>query len=212
MRTLLSRVVPGLLLAALLGSAAWAQPRIATVDMGKLFDGYYRTKQARAALDERKADIEKENAKMVEDLKKLREDYRTSLADANDQAVSHDERETRRKLADDKLKQLKKAEDNLLEYERGAQSAYNDQQARVTAKAVEEIRSVLEAKAGSAGYSLVLDVAALGATGLPVILYHNDPNNDLTQAILDQLNAAAPPEAVKTPEKQTEKKTAKAKP
>ena len=114
MSTILSGVVPGLLLVALLGSPAWAQTRIATVDMTKLFDGYYRTKQARAALDERKAGIEKEHANMLEDLQKLKEQYRTTLAGANDQAVSPGERDTRRKLSEDKLKELKKSEDNLL--------------------------------------------------------------------------------------------------
>jgi Skp family chaperone for outer membrane proteins len=198
-----------LLLAALLGGPAWAQPRIATVDMRKLFEGYYITQKARAALDDLKADKEKEHASMVEDWKKLKADYQTTIDSANDQAVSADEREKRKKLAEDKLKQLKKSEDALVEYERSAQSTYADQISRVHDKVIEEIRSVLEAKARSAGYGLVLDVAALGNNNLPVILYHNDPENDLTQTILDQLNATAPPEAAKTPEKQPEKKTEK---
>ncbi len=197
---------------ALLGSPAWAQTRIATVDMGKLIGGYYISKEARAQLDERKADMEKEHANMIEDWKKLRADYQTTLADANDQAVSADERERRRKLADNKLKQLKKSEDNLVEYERTAQSTYRDQVNRVQDKVIDEIRSVLEAKARSAGYTLVLDVAAIGANGIPVILYHSNNDSDLTQAILDQLNAAAPLQAAKTPEKETEKKTGKKKP
>ncbi|MGO8675056.1 MAG: OmpH family outer membrane protein [Limisphaerales bacterium] len=212
MSTILGGVVPGLLLVALMGSPAWAQTRIATVDMTRLFDGYYKTKQARAALDERKAGIEKEHANMLEDLQKLKEQCRTTLAGANDQAVSPGERETRRKLSEDKLKELKKSEDNLLEYERSAQSIYNDQKSRVMEKVFEEIRSVLQAKARSDGYALVLDVAAIGPNGTPVVLYHNDKENDLTQAILDQLNAAAPSEAAIAPEKQTGKKSAKAKP
>jgi outer membrane protein len=202
-------VVPGLLLAALLGSPAWAQTRIGTVDMRKLFDDYYKTKQARAQLDDRKADMEKEHANMVEDWKKQKEDYQTTLASANDQAVSADEREKRKKLAENKLTQLKKSEDDLVRYEREAQSTYQDQISRVHAKVIEEIRSVLEAKARSAGYNLVLDVAALGANGIPIVLYHNNAENDLTQAILDQLNAAAPPEPAKTPEKQPDTKTEK---
>ena len=209
MRTLLSGVVPGLLLVALLGSPAWAQTRIATVDMRKLFDDYYKTKAARAQLDERKADMEKEHASMVEDWKKQKEDYQTTLASANDQAVSADEREKRKKLAENKLTQLKKSEDDLVRYEREAQSTYQDQISRVHAKVIEEIRSVLEAKARSAGYNLVLDVAALGANGIPIVLYHNNAEIDLTQAILDQLNAAAPPEPAKTPEKQPDTKTEK---
>ena len=212
MRTLLSGVVPGLLLVALLGSPAWAQTRIATVDMRKLFDDYYKTKAARAQLDERKADMEKEHASMVEDWKKQKEDYQTTLASASDQAVSADEREKRKKLAEDKLKQLKKSEDALVEYERSAQSTYADQISRVHDKVIEEIRSVLEAKAKSAGYALVFDVAAVGTTGIPVVLYHSNSDSDLTQAILDQLNATAPPEAAKAPEKQPEKKTEKKRP
>ena len=212
MRTLSSRVVPGLLLVALLGGPAWAQTRIATVDMRKLFDDYYLTKKARAALDEHKADMEKEHASMVEDWKKLKEDYQTTLASANDQAVSTEEREKRKKLAEDKLKQLKKSEEGLVDYERTAQSTYQDQINRVHEKVIEEIRSVLEAKAKSAGYTLVFDVAALGANGIPAILYHNDSDNDLTKAILEELNANAPPEAAKASEKQPAKKTEKKKP
>jgi outer membrane protein len=199
-------MVPGLLLAALLGGPAWAQTRIATVDMRKLFDEYYITIKAKAALEDLKADKEKEHASMVEDWKKLKQDYQTTLASANDQAVSADERDKRKKLAEDKLKQLKKAEDALVEYERAAQSAYQDQITRVHDKVIDEIRSVLEAKARSAGYNLVLDLAAVGGNGIPVILFHNDTEHDLTQTVLDQLNAAAPPAAPKTPQKQPEKK------
>jgi len=212
MRTLLSRVVPGLLLVALLGSPAWAQTRIATVDMRKLFDDYYKTKAARAVLDAQKADMEKEHANMVEDWKKQKDDYQTTLASASDQAVSTDEREKRKKLAEDKLKQVKKSEEGLVDYERSAQSTYQDQISRVHDKVIEEIRSVLEAKARSAGYALVLDVAAVGANGIPIVLYHNNTDSDLTQAILEQLNATAPPEAAKAPEKQHEKKTDKKRP
>jgi len=212
MRTLLSRVVPGLLLVALLGSPAWAQTRIATVDMRKLFDDYYKTKAARAVLDAQKADMEKEHANMVEDWKKQKDDYQTTLASASDQAVSTDEREKRKKLAEDKLKQVKKSEEGLVDYERSAQSTYQDQISRVHDKVIEEIRSVLEAKARSAGYALVLDVAAVGANGIPIVLYHNNTDSDLTQAILEQLNATAPPESPKAPEKQPEKKTDKKRP
>ncbi|MGO8678681.1 MAG: OmpH family outer membrane protein [Limisphaerales bacterium] len=203
----MSRVIPGLLLAALLGSPAWAQPRIATVDMRKLFDDYYKTKEARAALDVLKADKEKEHATMVEDYRKLTQDYKTTLGTANDQAVSAQERDNRKKLAEDKLKQLKKAEEALVEYERSAQSTYQDQIARVHDKVIDEIRSVLDAKARAAGYNLVFDLAAVGGNGIPVILFHNDTEHDLTQTVLEQLNATAPPEAPKTqnPQKQPEK-------
>ncbi|MGA2864060.1 MAG: OmpH family outer membrane protein [Verrucomicrobiota bacterium] len=210
MRSFLSKVLAGLLLVWLLGSSAWAQGRIATVDTHKLLVDYYRAKQARAALDENKAEVEKEHANMVNDLKKLKEDYETTLASASDQIVSPEERDKRKKLAEDKLKRVKESEDGLGAYERSAQSRYEEQARRVQVRLSEEIRSVLEAKAKSAGCALVLDVAGLGANGSPIILYSNN-ENDLTQVILDELNAAAPPEALKTPEKPPAKKAEKKK-
>ena len=54
------------------------------------------------------------------------------------------------------------------------------------------------------------ELAGLGANGSPIILYSNN-ENDLTQVILDELNAAAPPEALKTPEKPPAKKAEKKK-
>ena len=212
MRTLLGRVIPGLLLAALLGSPAWAQPRIATVDMRKLFDDYYKTIQAKAALEVEKADMEKEHAKMVEEWKKQKEDYQITLTSASDQAVSSDERERRKKLAEDKLKQVKKSEDGLVVYEKEAYSTYQDKVNRVHDKVLEEIRSVLDAKARASGYTLVLDLAAIGANGIPIVLYHNNTDNDLTQATLGQLNAAAPREPAKTAGKPPEKKAERKKP
>ncbi len=206
MRNFLRRAVPGLLLATLLGTPAWAQTRIGTVDMRRLFEDYYKTKAARAQLDERKGEMEKEHTGMVQDWKKLKEDYQAALASSSDQAVSAEERDKRKKLAEDKLKQIKKAEDGLVEYERTAQSTYQDQITRVHDKVIEEIRAVLEAKAKASGYNLVLDVSALSANGIPVVIYHNTGDDDMTQATLDQLNAAAPPDALKSPEKGSGKK------
>jgi outer membrane protein len=178
--------------------------------MRKLWNDYYRAKQARAALDENKADVEKEHVSMVNDWKKLKEDYQTTLATASDQAVSPEERDKRKKLAEDKLKRVKESEDALGAYERSAQSRYDEQVRRVFDKVIVDIRSVLEAKAKSAGCALVLDVASLGPNGIPIVLYNNN-ENDLTQVILDELNAAAPPEALKTPEKPPAKKAEKKK-
>ena len=208
----MGRVVPGLLLAALLGSPAWAQSRVATVDMRQLFEDYYKTKEGRAVLDGEATDMAKEHAKMVEDWKKQKEDYQTALANANDQGVSADERERRRKIAEDKLKQIKKSEAALAEYERSAQSTYKDQTDRVKGELVEAIRAVIEAKARAAGYTLVFDASAISPNGVPVFLYYHSTDDDLTQAVLEELNASAPREPAKAPEKRPEKKADQKKP
>ena len=93
------RLLPALLLAGLLSSTALAQNNIGTIDLRKVFDGYWKTKQADVGLKERAADMEKEHKNMVDDLKKGDDDYKQILASSNDQAVSAEERDKRKKTA-----------------------------------------------------------------------------------------------------------------
>src|SRR2546421_3096230 len=116
MHDLLRKTIPGLLLITLLSGSAHAQSRIATVDLRKIFDNYWKTKQADAALKDRAQDMEKEHKTMLDDWKKAKEDYQTLLASANDQAVSADQRDKRKKLAEEKLKQIKDSEDTIGQY------------------------------------------------------------------------------------------------
>ena len=86
MNMFLRKLVLGLLLIALSGGAAFAQARIATVDLNKVFNGYWKKKEAEATIKERGAEIEKELKSMVDDLKKARETYQNLVSDASDQA------------------------------------------------------------------------------------------------------------------------------
>lgn len=197
--------VAGLLLISALGGSAVAQGRLATIDLRKVFDGYWKTKQADSALKDRAADMEKEYNNMREDLKKAREDYQALLNGANDQAVSSEERDKRKKAAEEKLKYLKQTDDSMTQYERQARATLDEQRKRMRDNILGEIRTVLNAKAKAANFSMVLDVSSESANNTPNILYSNN-ENDLTQDILSQLNAGAPVDAGKPDEKKEEKK------
>jgi len=198
-------MLPGLLLIWLMSGSAWAQGRIATVDLVKVFDNYWKTKQADAALKDRAADMEKEYNNMVQDYTKAKTEYQNLLSDANNQALSQEEREKRKKSAEDKLKLLKDTEDSIKQYRTQATTTIDEQRRRMRDNIVAEIRNVLNAKAKSAGYSMVLDTTAEEATHTPVVLYTSN-ENDMTEALLNQLNAGAPAEAPQTEEKKDQKK------
>jgi outer membrane protein len=208
MHDLLRKTVFGFLLITLLSASAHAQSRIATVDLRKIFDGYWKTKQADAALKDRAADMEKEHKSMLDDWKKAKEDYQTLLTSANDQAVSSDQRDKRKKLAEDKLKQIKESEDNIGQYERTAKQTLDDQRKRMRDNILGEIRTALNAKARSAAYSLAIDTAAESVNNTPVVLYTSN-ENDMTDAILSQLNAGAPAETPATDSKPADNKNEK---
>src|SRR5262245_57172323 len=89
----------GLVIAALIlcAVAAEAQNRIATVELTQVFEKYWTTKRARLALADRKNELKKDLDEMQEAHKKLQQQYLKQVADANDQAVSAEEREKRKK-------------------------------------------------------------------------------------------------------------------
>jgi len=204
MKIVLRKIIPAFLLLSLLTSSTRAQGRMATVDLRKVFDTYWKTKQASASLKDRAADMEKEHKNMLEDWKKGKEDYQGLLAGANDQAVSAEEREKRKRSAEEKLKYIKETEDTILAYEKNARSTMDEKQRRMRESILGEIRSVLNSKAKKDGFTLVIDTAAESVHNTPIVLFSAN-DNDLTEAVLAQLNASSPPEPVRQDEKKNDK-------
>lgn len=201
---LLRRLIPGLLLLSLLSGSAMAQNRIATVDLRKVFDGYWKKRQAEAALKDRQTDMEKEGRNMLDDYKKVKDDYQSLLASANDQAVSSEERDKRKNAAEEKLRRMKEMEDSITQYQRQASTTLAEQSQRMRSNILTEIRNVVNSKAKTAGYFLVIDTAAESANNTPIYLYTNN-ENDITDVVLQQLNSTAPADALKTDEKPPDK-------
>ncbi len=170
---------------------AVAQEKIATVDLRKVFDGYWKTKQANAALKERGDEMEKELKGLVADFESGKQEYQTLLESANDQAASITERERRKKKAEDKLKSLREDEQNIQQFQRQARTTIDEQQRRMRDNILEEVKATITSLAKSGGFTLVFDTAADTPNRTPVILYTSDPD-DLTDAVLSQLNATAP--------------------
>ena len=182
-----------LLLAA---APAFAQGKIATVSLNKLFDDYWKTKQAKAAFDDQKADLEKEGKAMMADFNKSESDYKALLAASNDPAISDSERDKKKRDAEDKLKLLKDQQEALVKFQNQARVTLDERARRMRDNILSEVRKVIESKSKSLSYSLVIDVGAETPNATPIILYSNG-ENDITSAVLDQLNANAPPEASK---------------
>jgi outer membrane protein len=178
---------------AVSGVPAFGQSKIATVDLKKLFENYYKTKLATAAVQQRADELDKDYSTMAADLKKRSDDYQTMLESANDQAVSQDERDRRRQAANDELKQLQDSKAAIDQFERQAQIQISDQRQRMRDNILQEIKKAVADKAKAAGDTLVFDSAAQTVNGTPAILF-DAGDNDLTADVLKQLNATAPPD------------------
>jgi Skp family chaperone for outer membrane proteins len=194
----LRTIVLTISLLAFLSVPALAQTKIGTVDLRKLFDGYWKTKQAQVALNDRKAQLDKDDKGMRDDLKKGGDAYQKLLEQANDQAISADERDRRKATAADKLRELQDSKNAIDTFERQAQITLSEQGQRMRENILTEIKAAVSTQAKAAGYSLVIDAAAESANATTAVVYSNG-ENDLTDAVLKQLNAGAPISTLSTP-------------
>lgn len=194
--------------AALASTAAQAQVKFGVVDLKKVFEGYWRTKQSDTQLRERAADFEKVGKGMLEDYKKATEEFKQIAESANDQVVSADERDKRKKEAEKKGQALQELQTSLQTFDRNSRQGLAEQQKRLRDSVLRDIRGVVEEKAKGAGYSLIIDTASETANQTPVVIYTNllGGNDDLTEAVLKQLNTNAPADTGKTDAAKPEEK------
>ena len=179
------------LLLAFTGVPALAQTKIATVDLKKLFDGYFKTKLATQAIQDRASDLDKDYTSMAADLKKQSDEYEQAMEAADDPAVSADERTRRKQTAADQLKQLQDRKAAIEQFQRQAQMTLSDQRQRMRDSILDEIKKIVAEKAKAAGDTMVFDTAAQTVNGTPAIIFTSG-DNDLTDDVLKQLNAGAP--------------------
>ncbi|MHB8524166.1 MAG: OmpH/Skp family outer membrane protein [Limisphaerales bacterium] len=190
-------VVTALLAATLPVSA---QTKTATINLKKVFDSYWKTRQADAQIRDQAGDLDKQKQEMLDGYKKAAKEYQKLLDDANDQAVSPDEREKRKKAAESKLREIRDLEAQVQQFDQQARTQLAERQRRMREKILGEITKVVKADATQAGYVLVIDTAAESKDFTPVVVYSANGENDLTDKVLTELNANAPADVPKPAE------------
>jgi len=184
-------------LLALLNLSAHAEVKIATVSLAKTFDGYWKTKQADAALKDRQTELKKSETEMSDSWNKAKEEYQKLDSAARDQAVSADERDKQKKDAEGKLKDMKDIEANAAQFQRQPGAILQEEKSHKTKNLLDEIKLAITGKAKAGGYTLVVDSDS--------VLYTNG-ENDITEAVLAQLNAGNPDQSTKPDAPKSESK------
>ncbi len=186
--SVLRAVLFSLLLGLLLAPGLNAQAKIGLLDLKKVFDGYYKTKQADVQLKERAGDFEKMRKTYMEDFEKAKTELETLQQGVSDQALSEDEREKRKAAAQKKFTEIRQIETDVTQFDRTSRSTLAEQQRRMRDRILDQIKEVVTAKAKAKGFSLVLDTAADSANQTPIVLFTTG-ENDITDEVLTELNS-----------------------
>ena len=166
--------------------SAPAQTKVGSVDMKKLFAGFWKTKQAENLLDKDKTDAKKDLTDMANGIQKAQDDYQQLLDQASDSAIAADAQDKLKASAADKLKQLNASKTAFQQFQRQVQSSLGDKSQRMSANLVTEIQKFVSSEAKLGGYGIVVNSAN------PEAVVYASADNDLTDKVLAKLNAGAP--------------------
>lgn len=181
-------------------SALLAQPavKLVVVDMAKIYDNHYKTKEANAKfLDaEQKAqeqveEYNKQGQMLVDEYKELMEQSKNTLLTS----------EARAKAEADVQKKGEEIQRKQAEVQQFRQTTQRSLQQRIKTHRdllLEEISKVVSDLAKRNGATLVLDRSGPTLFGIPSVI-HADPAYDITEAVLAEVNKDRPPEAAAAP-------------
>ena len=190
------------MLAILLTASSQAETnKIGIIDMQRIFENYWKTKEAQAQVDDQTREFEKRKKGMLDDYQKGTGEYKKLFEIAQDQAISSDERDRRKSAAEKKLLEIQQIQQDANLFQRTTDEQLKMLSRRMTENILRDIRDLVDAKAKAGGYTLVIDIGAKSAVGTPIVLYTNG-QNDMTQEVLSELNSTAPTGLVKSDAKE----------
>jgi len=173
--------------------SATSELKIATIDLKKAFDAYYKTKLADASIKDEASGLEKDLKALTEDHDKAVTEYKKAVDESSNQALSSEEREKRKKDAEGKLIKVNDLRQTIEQFNRNARNNLDEKLRLTRDKIVGEIKNVVNTRAKTMGYTMVLDTSTADGGRPSVVLYHTG-DNDMTGAVIETLNANAPPD------------------
>ena len=181
-------------LLALAPSFAKADLKIAVIDLGKTFDQYSVTGDARKKLNEKHDQYQKELQDMISDYNHMGEELEALIKASQDPTLSKDAQMAKAKAAEDKKQEFLALKNKLEERKNELDKELNDEMLRRHKEILDQITQVVNGYAGPAGYDLVIDTSSVTPTsGVSIILFHSSKLIDITSDITKLLNASAPP-------------------
>lgn len=177
------------LLAALLGSAsASAQNiKIGTVDMKKVFESYYKTKDAEAKINEARNNAKKELEDRMDVAKKTLDEVKKVDEEISKPELSKDAKEQKAKIRSEKAAELQNMDREIREFQQSREKQLQEQSVRMRAGIVDDINKIVADRVKAENFDMVFDKSGPSLNGVPIVLYSRD-NYEFTDAVVTALN------------------------
>jgi outer membrane protein len=181
--------LPALFIALAIGtSTASAQSfHVGTVDMKRIFDSYYKTKDAESKINEARNAAKKELEDRMDIAKKSVDEVKKLDEEITNAALSKDAKEQKQKLRSDKAQELQNMDREIREFQASREKQLQEQSVRMRAGIVDDINKIVADKVKAENYDIVVDKSGPSLNGVPIVLYARD-SYDFTDTVITALN------------------------
>jgi outer membrane protein len=167
---------------ALLASAQTA-PKIAVLDMAKVFDGHYKTQEQQVKLKADEEKVNQEVSKIVKEGQALAEKYKELDEQAKNPVLTADARKAAEADAARQLEEVRKKEQQFGEYRNEVNRSMQQRLNSFRGMLIEEIGKVASDIAKKKGATLLVEKAAT---------LYADPSYDITDEVMAEINKGRP--------------------
>ncbi|HEV7406159.1 MAG TPA: OmpH family outer membrane protein [Chthoniobacteraceae bacterium] len=175
-------------------STASAQLRIGTVDMKRVFENYYKTKDAEQRINEQRNVAKKELEDRLETVQKAVAEVRKLDEDIDRPELSATAKEAKKKDRMDKVTAINNQQRENDDFRQTREKQLQEQSVRMREAIVTEINRVVTDRVKSEQYDIVFDRSGPSLNGVPVILYAKE-SYDFTTDVVTALNRSKGTEA-----------------
>ena len=182
--------LPALLLTFAIGTttaSAQTALKIGTVDMKRVFESYYKTKDAEAKINEARNAAKKELEDRMDIAKKMLEEVKKLDEDLQKPELSKEAKDQKAKIRSEKAQELQNMDREIREFQGSREKQLQEQSVRMRAGIVDDINKVVQDKVKADNYTLVFDKSGPSLNGVPIVLYANE-GYDFTDTVVTTLN------------------------
>jgi len=136
-------------------------------------------------------DFSAERDKLLADHRKLKQEFESLRAEAQNKALTEEARDRKSEQAEDKLTEVIEYENTIREKAASRKKQIEGEGRKIHSELAKAVKSAVQACAAKGGYGLVLESGGLLANGLEPVLYAS-PAMDITDQVIQLLNAGKP--------------------
>ena len=168
-------------------SHAQSMVKVGTVDMKKVFESYYKTKDAEQRINEARNAAKKELEERMEGLQKGMAEVKKLNEEIESPALSKEAKETKSKSRDEKVSELKGMDREIGEFRTTREKQLQEQSGRMRQGIVDDIVKIVNDQVKAENYDLVFDKSGMSLNGVSVVMYAK-PAYDFTDVVVTALN------------------------